>query len=169
MLSKTAGRLAVAGGLALMCGAGCPGGDDGDESGDTVGDLEPSFPADYLGSYTEVRNCRSSGDHDLHNIRILADPVALGPYNARDMPFAEGAVVLKEEYDFGDMDCAGEILQWTVMRKLAPDASPGTLGWSWEQVDAQRNVVEVDLPRCISCHTGCGVEPDGFDGTCAVP
>ena len=45
------------------------------------------FPADYLASYTEVRDCRKSADHDLHNIRILADPVALASYQNRDAPF----------------------------------------------------------------------------------
>ena len=78
-------------------------------------------------------------------------------------------VVLKAEYDFGDLTCEGPIKQWTVMQKLAPESSPDTLDWSWQQVDADRVVVDEDPPRCIGCHTGCGVAPDGYDGTCAVP
>lgn len=42
---------------------------------------EPDFPADYAKNYVEVRNCRTSSEHDSHNIRILASPTAQGPYN----------------------------------------------------------------------------------------
>jgi hypothetical protein len=149
---------------------GCPS-DDGegqDSDSESGGDM-PLFPADYQADYTEVRNCRGSGDHDLHNIRILAGPTALGPYQSRTDPFPEGAIVLKEEFDFGDQTCEGEILQWTVMQRLPTGSSPDTLDWRWQRVDAQGNVASVDEMRCISCHTGCGVAPDGFDGTCAMP
>ena len=154
-------------GLALaLAGAACHG-DDGD-SDDDAG-VDPFFPADYAGSYVEVRNCRGSGDHDLNNIRILAAPDALGPYQKRDAPFPVGAVVLKEEYDFGDQTCTGPLKQWTVMRRLATDSSPSTLDWAWQRVDTTRTVVEQDPQRCIGCHMGCGVGPDGYAGTCAVP
>ncbi len=130
---------------------------------------EPYFPENYRGSYVEVRDCRGSGDHDLNNIRILADPAALGPYQMRDREFPVDAVVLKEEYDFGDMTCSGPIKQWTVMQRLPTGSSPDTLDWSWQTVDVERRVQDVEEPRCIGCHQGCGVAPDGFDGTCAVP
>jgi hypothetical protein len=149
--------------LALLVAA-CPdGGDEGDAG------LEPEFPADYAASYVEVRNCRGSGDHDLNNIRILADPAALGPYQSRSEPFPVGAVVLKEEYDFGDLACEGPIKQWTVMRRLAAGSAPENLDWAWQRVDVKRKVFDVDAPRCVGCHTGCGVAPDGYEGTCAVP
>jgi hypothetical protein len=147
--------LAFAGGLslvALSCGGG-----------------EPAFPEDYAATYTEVRNCRQSGDHDLNVIRILADPAALAAYRDRAEPFPVGSVVLKEEFEFGDTTCSGPIKQWTVMEKLEVGSSPDTLDWAWQTVDADRNVVDEDLPQCIGCHTGCGVAPDGYDGTCAVP
>jgi hypothetical protein len=144
--------------------AACNGDDGGDESGQ-----EPDFPADYQTKYTEVRNCRGSGDHDLNNIRILADPAALAPYQGRAEPFPAGAIVLKEEYDFGDLDCSGAIKQWTVMRRLADGTSPDTLDWAWQRVDAQRRVFDQDAMRCISCHKGCGVPEDGYEWTCAVP
>lgn len=149
--------------FALAALTGCPS-DDADDEG-----AEPDFPADYADSYTEVRNCRPSGDHDLNTIRILADPSALGPYQERLDPFPVGAVVLKEEYDFGDATCSGPIKQWTVMRKLEPGSSPDTLDWAWQRVDLERRVVEEDVPKCIGCHQGCGVAPDGYDWTCAVP
>ena len=148
----------LAAGLGLI---GCP----GDE--DPI--VEPDFPADYASSYVEVRDCRGSGDHDLNNIRILASPSALAPYRDRLDPFPEGAVVLKEEYDFGDFSCEGPIKQWTVMRRLADDSAPDTLDWAWQRVDAERVVVDEDGQRCIGCHTGCGVEPEGYEWTCAVP
>ena len=149
--------------LGLLAGA-CPSGDDVDDAG-----AEPAFPEGYDESYVEVRSCRGSGDHDLHNIRILADPTAQAAYRGREAPFPEGAVVIKEEYDFGDVTCEGEILQWTAMRKLPEGSSPDTLGWAWQTVDAERRVVDEDLPRCIGCHQGCGVAPDGYDWTCAMP
>lgn len=122
---------------------------------------EPDFPADYAASYTEVRNCRTSSDHDLHHIRILADPVSLATYRDRAAPFPEDSIIVKEEYDFADA-CAGPILQWTVMRKVGDD-------WRWQRVDADRSVATEDEPRCINCHAVCGHPPDGFDGTCAMP
>lgn len=151
-------------GLGGLAAGACPSDDVGDDGG-----VAPDFPEGYAESYVEVRSCRGSGDHDLHNIRILVDPAAHEAYEGRAVPFPEGAVVLKEEYDFGDVDCSGELLQWTVMRKLAEGSAPDTLGWAWQEVDAARRVVEEDAPRCIGCHQGCGVAPDGYDWTCAIP
>ena len=129
---------------------------------------EPMFPEDYLSTYVEVRDCRQSGDHDLNQVRILADPAALVPYRDRLEPFPEGAVVIKEEYEFGDVDCSGPIRQWTVMVKLAEGADPANLDWFWERVSASRRVVDEQNPRCAGCHDDC-VPPDGYDFTCTVP
>ncbi len=128
--------------------------------------VEPAFPASYASSYVEVRDCRASADHDLHKLRIVASPDAVGPYMSRTAPFPVGAIVLKEEYDFADGDCTGPIVEWTVMEKtdLAAD-----LGWHWERVSADRSITSTNDTRCIGCHTACGVGPDGYDGTCAVP
>ncbi len=128
------------------------------------------FPEDYAATYQEVRDCRQSGGaHDINFVRVLSDPAALGPYTDRATAFPEGAIVLKEEYDFGDQTCAGPIKQWTVMVKLAAGANPDALDWQWQRVSNLRDVVEADAPRCIGCHQGCGVPPDGYDGTCTVP
>ncbi|MBS1123993.1 MAG: hypothetical protein H6Q90_6221 [Deltaproteobacteria bacterium] len=129
-------------------------------------DATPAFPADYAASYALVRSCRSSSDHDLHKIRVLADPAALAPYRDRAATFPTGAIVLKEEYDFADSDCSGPVIEWTVMEKIPTDDH---LGWSWQRVDAKRAVVTEDDARCITCHAACGVAPDGYAGTCAVP
>lgn len=129
----------------------------------------PLFDEDYEATYTEVRGCRQSGDHDLHRIRVLVDPAALGPYESRSEPFPPGATVLKEEYDFGDFDCTGPIVEWTVMQRLDDGASPTHLDWVWQTVDPDRVVTEEDPQRCANCHAGCGGPPDGHDGTCTVP
>ncbi len=124
------------------------------------------FRADYAATYTEVRNCRASSDHDLHRIKVLADPAALGPYQTRTAPFPVGAILLKAEYDFADITCTGPIVEWTVMQKLA---APEDLGWVWQRVAADRSVTSENESLCITCHTDCGDAPEGYDGTCTVP
>jgi len=146
----------------MLALAGCPAEDHGPVA-------EPFFPADYAATYTEVRACRASGDHELHNIRIFADALALTPYEQRNVAFPVDAIVLKAEYDFGDSACTEAILEWSVMQRLPEGSAPATLDWAWQGVDAERQVVEEDLPRCIGCHQSCGVPPDGYQGTCAVP
>jgi hypothetical protein len=128
----------------------------------------PAFPATYAAAYTEVRDCRNSGDHNLSRVRVLADPAALEPYRARDADFPVGSVVLKEEHDFGDSDCSGAAVRWTVMTRLAPGSSPATLDWHWQDVDARRRVTTENDSLCVGCHTGCGVPPEGYLGTCTV-
>ena len=127
------------------------------------------FPADYGSTYVQVRPCRTSPDHDLNSVRILADPLATDAYRMRDRPFPTGAIVLKEEHDPGDTTCSGPITFWTVMVKLPDGSSPSTLDWHWQKVDADRTVATDEEPRCYACHTTCGVPPDGYLGTCSVP
>ena len=129
-------------------------------------DATPLIAEDYARSYTEVRNCRSSSDHDLHKIRVLADPTARDPYTTRTSLFPLGAILVKEEYDFADSNCTGDIINWTVMQRIDGD-------WRWQKLepdggDGMRVVSEND-ERCINCHSQCGVGPDGYEGTCAVP
>ena len=150
--------------LAAAVAAACAG-DSGDGSDDGPA---PLFPADYASTYSEVRNCRSSTEHDFSRVRVLADPDALGPYQGRDADFPVGSIVLKEEFDFGDTDCAGDIIRWTVMQRLEAGSSPDTLDWRWQDVEPSRRVKTQDEPRCIGCHTTCGVPPEGYQGTCTV-
>jgi hypothetical protein len=145
--------------VALACGG------DGDDGGSSPA---PAFPADYAASYSEVRDCRSSGEHQLNRIRVLVDAAALGPYRDRDADFPVGAVVLKEEHGFADTDCIEPPVRWTVMTRLAAGSSPETLDWAWQDVDAARRVTSENASSCISCHTGCGVPPEGYLGTCTV-
>lgn len=167
-MKVTAPPLVTLGLGVLLAFAGLPGcGDDGDDDGG-AGELAPSFPASYAASYVEVRDCRNSGDHELNRIRVLADPLALEPYRDRDADFPVGAVVLKEEHDFADTDCTGAPVRFTVMTRLAASSSPATLDWYWQDVDGARRVVSENDSRCVGCHTGCGVPPDGYQGTCTV-
>jgi hypothetical protein len=48
-------------------------------------------------------------------------------------------------------------------------ATPEDLGWVWQRVAADRSVTTENDPLCITCHTSCGVAPDGYDGTCTMP
>lgn len=136
---------------------------------DDGGPPGPAFPDDYLATYTEVRDCRQSGEHDLNRIRVLAGPEALDAYVNRDQPFPVGSVVLKEEFDFADADCTGPIKQWTVMQKLATDSAPDELDWYWQRVDPERNVLGENTPRCWGCHALCTPDMGGYDFTCTVP
>src|SRR5688572_2078881 len=131
------GLLLAALGLLTSCG------EDGDDG------PAPSFPSDYRVSYTEVRDCRSSGEHELNNIRVLADEAALAAYRDRQQDFPEGSVVLKEEYGFADSTCSGEPIRWTAMARLASGSSPETLDWYWQDVDGARRVVSENDSRCI--------------------
>jgi hypothetical protein len=155
-----AGVVCFAGALAAACGDP----EDDEPAGDEV-----VFSADYASDYTEVRDCRQSGDHDLNNIRIVADSAALAPYQDRSTPFPTGSIVLKEEFEFDDVDCTGEVKQWTVMQKLESGSGADTLGWTWQQVDRERGLVSENSQRCVACHSGCAGSDTGYDATCADP
>ena len=57
---------------------------------------------------------------------------------------------------------------WKMIQN-GPDVARFSVDYAPWPVDVDRKVVEVDTPRCISCHTGCGAPPDGYEGTCAMP
>jgi hypothetical protein len=146
--------------LALGCGSS---GSD-EEEGSTE---KPLFPTGYRDDYVEVRSCRPSGDHELNNVRVLSNPSAADAYVKRNVPFAEGDVLLKEEYDFGDTSCTGSVKGWTLMKRTASQPAQ-MLGWKWQMIDWSRRVVASDVPRCYGCHTSCGVPPDGHEGSCGL-
>lgn len=158
MIDLRSARWAACLAFSTLC-AGCP--------GPELPEVEPVFPADYASTYTEVRDCRRSPDHDLAYIRVLASPEALAAYTARDAAFPEGAVVLKEE--FADPACA-DPTGWTAMRRQSAGYFAAGGDWQWQRVDPDRRVAEDGaLPRCAGCHSACGVAPEGHDWTCAAP
>jgi hypothetical protein len=130
----------------------------------------PLLPADYASTYQQVRPCKESADHDLNNVTVLADPAAFGPYTTRTGSFPVGATVVKQEHDMADENCTGNIVQWTIMVKLADGSSPSTLDWTWQNVLADRSVQTQNDKRCISCHSQCGeAAAGGFMSTCSQP
>jgi hypothetical protein len=159
--------------LALAGAAGCSDDDGGAPIDAAPADAapEPLFPADYASSYTKVRDCRSSASHDFHLIVIWADPDAAGPYLDRDADFPVGSVVLKEEFDLGDTECSGDIVQWSVMKRLEAGSAPDAqLDWLWQKVDENRQVLTQNESRCFACHLDCDGDPaDSYENTCAEP
>jgi hypothetical protein len=129
----------------------------------------PLFPEDYAATYQEVRNCRLSLEHNLVRMRVFAAPDAITAYTGRLAPFPTGAVILKEEHVDDGTPCNGKLKGFTVMQKLDVGSSPDTLDWSWQEVDAERRVLSIDVKRCTTCHTMCGKPPAGYDGTCTEP
>lgn len=128
---------------------------------------EPLFPADYASSYVEVRDCRLSGDHEFNHVRVLADPGALASYRDRSSPFPVGSILMKEEYDD---DACTMLVGFTAMQREPAGYDTAGGDWHWQKLDARRGVTQDGVVRrCRSCHEGCGVPPDGFDWTCAIP
>ncbi len=164
--------LLVAAVLALGGAAGC-GDDDGASIDGAPPDAapEPLFPADYASTWTMVRDCRTSTSHDFHGIIIYADPEAAPPYLERDAPFPVDSVIVKEEYDLGDTECTGDIVQWTVMKRLEEGSAPAAqLDWFWQELDENREVTTQNDSRCYACHLNCDGSPaDSYINTCAVP
>ena len=141
-VSHVAGLAIVIGGVSL---GGCP-----------PSDTPPAFPSDYASSYVEVRNCRRSPDHDLAYIRVLTSPEAAETYRTQTGTFAEGSVVLKEE--FADPGCT-DLDSFSVMVREAG-------AWRWQTVSSDRHVLEDGaLPRCIGCHSTCDPQ---FELTCTL-
>jgi hypothetical protein len=133
----------------------------------TCEDVEPLFPASYRDEYTMVRDCRTSIEHDLVSVRVWANPAATGPYQTRTGELPDGALLVKEEYS--DRECT-DLIGFTVMRREAGYA-PAEGDWHWQSVAFDRNVVEDGVIfECFACHLeDCGLPPEGFDGTCAIP
>ena len=48
-------------------------------------------------------------------------------------------------------------------------ADGGVNGWHWQSVSPDRRVLTTNEPKCTGCHATCGLPPDGYAGTCAVP
>ena|SRR5688572_27262934 len=122
------------------------------------------FPETYAATYTEVRNCRNSIDHDLRRIRVLSSPEALTAYTGRTEAFPPMSIVIKVEYE--DMTCSGPIVGFTAMQKLAPGTDPALLDWRWQETDGDLKEIAFEPARCASCHKTC---QDSYDATCTLP
>lgn len=130
----------------------------------------PDFPEDYAATYSEVRDCRGpSTPHQMQNIRVLVSPDAVAPYTNQTEPFPVGSVVLKEQYARNDLACAGDIVEYSVMVRLATGSKPDMLDWKWQAVDSDRTVFGDDIKTCTSCHNDCDGEGSGYFATCTKP
>lgn len=149
--------------LALVAAA-CTGSPDTDSQADAGSAAQPLFGADYAQTHVQVRDCRFSIEHDGVYIRVRANALAAATYADAGYPFAEGSVVLKEE--FLDAACQNPS-GFTAMRRSAQPEFAQTGGWQWQRLDAERRVTQNGaLTRCYSCHSGC---TNGRDGTCTDP
>lgn len=150
-------------GLALVAAfsGGC-----GDGGGPTAPEAI-EFPQDLTSTWTEMRDCRHSHEHELRYIRVFASPSAEVPYASLDpaTPYPVGALLVKAEYD--DAECASPI-GYTFMQKLEEGASEAGQDWLWQRQDMDRNVLESGAPpRCVTCHKHHCAPPNGYDLSCA--
>ena len=117
---------------------------------------EPLFPADYLTSFTEVRDIRLSNNHDgsaanVNAVRVHCSPEAADEYTNEIYPLPLGSIVVKTEY----ADLTGSVIRgYTVMMKGPAGTAPASRDWIWQEVDADRRVLQTgQLSTCIQCHT----------------
>lgn len=150
--------------LSFVLFTACTPGGSPDAGVDAGPPADPVFPADVAESFTEVRGCRSSIEHELRFIRVFVDELAHEPYTTHDAGFPEGAVVVKVEY--ADEGCS-DVVGYTAMKRLADGGSPDALDWHWQEADGD-GVVFADGPllRCVGCHQRC---EGGFEATCTEP
>ncbi len=154
---------ALLAGLLVSCG-----GDDGTSPPPAE---DPLFPADYLQTYTEVRNLRTSSNHDGSNLDVAAIRVHCSPGAAADAyvngvyPLPEGCVLVKTEY----ADPIGStVVGYTVMQKRAPGTAPFSGNWYWQEADRDRKVIQSgQIETCIACHTTNSDCSEDF--TCTLP
>jgi hypothetical protein len=122
------------------------------------------LPESYPAGFTEVRDCRFSAEHELKNIRILADASGTSTFQTEDYPFELGALVVKEE--FRDPECT-QLEGYTLMERRGPGDDEAIDGWVWQRLDAAGRWIGPDDPTgCVSCHRAC---THGRDGVCADP
>jgi hypothetical protein len=148
----------------IAVGAASCGGDDGGPQNLSLGD--PFFPADFLQTYTMVRNCRTSVEHDLFMAQVYINPEAAAAYMNGTYPFPQGTVCVKPLYT--DANCT-TIHEYAAMRKGAPGTTPAGGDWEWQTVGADGKVRQTDAGRCLGCHEDCTVNrqfPAGRDFTC---
>jgi hypothetical protein len=136
-------------------------------SGDAAGpnnQAEPFFPLNFRQTYTLVRDCRFSIEHDGHNILVYTNPEAASAYLTGTYPFQQGTVIVKELYR--DPNCS-DLFGYAAMRKSAPGTAPQSGDWEWQNVGSDGKVQSgVQPSSCISCHLNC---TEGRDLTCTDP
>jgi hypothetical protein len=153
--------------VCLGVGFGCQG-PSGPEPVFTLEEVERDF--------VEVVRCRQSHEHELHHVRVLADPdaaeifercVLSGLGGRCDVDrFDTGAVFVKYEYDWADCD-PSDFVGYTASLRLEDGDYPEGRDWHWQRLTPALDVVEDGAPaRCIQCHINHCDPPDGLDMRC---
>lgn len=163
MTINSYGALLLAASLVL----GACSGDDGESDADAA---PPLFDPDFRETYTLARMCRNSTSHELHKVQVWASPEAAEAYLVQEGEMPVGSVLLKEEFDFADAACEGEVLRRTLMLKLPEGEGPAEqLGWHWVDYEADGTIASENHSLCWGCHDDCDGELDRlFDDTCAA-
>ena len=161
---------ALAAFLAVGSVAGC--GDDGDPMIPTV---EPYFPADFASTYTLVRACRFSNDHNLSRVAVYVDSMGAQSYLNGDYPLPVGTICVKTLTAGDDTSCGGPPTEYVAMKKGPPGTAPSQGDWLWQAVNPDRSVrlSGTLFEECTSCHAACTDDdpsfPGGRDFTCTDP
>jgi len=124
------------------------------------------LPSDYRTAFVPVRHCGPGNEHGLGTyvvVRVRAEQAALydkGPY-----PYAEGSLVVKEEYRDGQCtDLSG----YTAMRKEQSGYFSAGGDWQWFSLDPFGVVLkDGKQATCRACHEVCN-RKDQRDFTCLI-
>lgn len=130
----------------------------------------PIYPADWATSFTKVRDCRQTPEHDLNHVTLHVDPASVALWqqcvvydSTCTERFAEGATFIKAEYS--DSACTDLVLV-SAAKKSSDAAFADVGGWHWQEVQADGRVAEDGaVERCARCHESC----DGsYDHRCVM-
>ena len=114
---------------------------------------DPFFAANFIQTFTKVRDCRFSSAHDGHNVEVYINSEADLAYINGTYPFALGITIVKILYNVPDCD---DIASYVSMRKGSIGTASQSGDWEWQEVSVDRIVEKVgQLPSCISCHSSC--------------
>ncbi len=119
--------------------------------------VDPFFAEDFAQSYTLVRDCRFSTDHNLSKVRVYVNAVGAQNYLDGTYPLPVGTIAVKVLTNGQAADCAGAAEEIVAMRKGVPGTAPTYGDWEWQAVNPDRSVrLSGQLfDQCIACHSSC--------------
>ena len=111
------------------------------------------FPENFRESFTVVRDCRNSIEHEA-TVRVWINAIGEAGYLDDAATLPEGTIVIKEEFAAGaDCDDA-DLAFWSVMRKEPAGFDPAANDWRFQEVAAPNRRISLDgKSTCIDCHT----------------
>lgn len=124
------------------------------------------FETNVRKAYSQVRACRSPGEHsglNAFSVWVSLDAATAfaalweSPPGIQRLP--EGTIVVKEVYTGTDCD-PDQVERWVAMRK-EEGFDPSHADWHWQEVKSDGHVASDGATQtCINCHRG------GDDATC---